>query len=142
MNRISFSDKGNFSNKIMISEKDCIVSDDRRVSEVFNEHFINTTQTLDLKQSIMSTATSLPEIIETFKDHPSIRKIFSLRRAEFKFHSINEFRNVILNMDGKKANQTDDIPARIFTDCVESYISILTKTLKYLFKKRLFPKPT
>ena len=36
-----FSEKGNFSDKIMISEKDCIVSDDRRLSKVFNEHFIN-----------------------------------------------------------------------------------------------------
>ena len=62
-----FSDKGNFSNKIMISEKDCIVSDDRRLSEIFNEHFINITKTLDLKPSISPTTTSIPEIIETFK---------------------------------------------------------------------------
>ena len=33
-----FSEKGNFSNKIIISEKDCIVSDDRGLSEIFNEH--------------------------------------------------------------------------------------------------------
>ena len=39
-----FSDKGNFSNEIMISEKDCIVSDNRRLSEIFNEHFINITK--------------------------------------------------------------------------------------------------
>ena len=102
-----FSDKGNFSDKIMISEKDCIVSRDRRLSEIFNEHFINITKTLDLKPSIISTTTSLPEIIETFKDHPCIKKNFSLRREEcqFKFHSVseNEFRKVILNMDEKKS---------------------------------------
>ena len=74
------SDKGNFSNKIMISEKDCIVPDDRRLSEIFKKHFINITKTLDLKSSIISTITSLPEIIETFKDDPSIKKNFSLRR--------------------------------------------------------------
>ena len=65
-----FSDKGKFFNKIMISEKDCIVS------EIFNTHFINITKTLDLKPSIISTNKSVPEIIETFKDHPSIKKIF------------------------------------------------------------------
>ena len=74
--KLYFSDKGNFSNKIMISEKDCIVSDDRRLSEIFNEHFINITKTLDLKPSIIPTTKSLPEIIETFKDHPSVKKIF------------------------------------------------------------------
>ena len=75
----------------MISEKDCIVSDKRRLSEIFNEYFINITKTLDLKPSIISTTTSLPEIIETFKDPPSIKKISSLQREEcqFKFHSVN-----------------------------------------------------
>ena len=82
----------------MISEKNCIVFDDRRLSEIFNEHFINITKTLDLKPSIISTT--------TFKDHPSIEKIFYLRREEcqFKFHSLseNEVRKVVLNMDEKK----------------------------------------
>ena len=98
-----FSDKGNFYNKIMISEKDFIVSDDRRLSEIFNEHLINISETLNLKPSIIPTIASLLEIIETFKDHPSIKKIFSLRREEcqFKFHSVseNEVRKLILNMD-------------------------------------------
>ena len=76
----------------MISEKDCIVSDDRRLSEIFNTHFINITKTLDLKPSIISTSKNVSEIIETFKDHPSIKNIFSLRREEcqIKFHSVSE----------------------------------------------------
>ena len=40
--------------------------------EFFNAHFVNITKTLDLKPSIISTTTSPPEIIETFKDHPRI----------------------------------------------------------------------
>ena len=87
----------------MISEKDFIVSDDRRLSEIFNEHLINISKTVDLKPSIIPTIASLPETIETFKDHPSIKKIFSLQREEcqFKFHSVseNEVRKLILNMD-------------------------------------------
>ena len=55
----------------MISEKDWIISDNRRLSDIFIEHFINITKTLDLKPSIISTTTSLPEIIETYKDYPS-----------------------------------------------------------------------
>ena len=57
----------------MISEKDCIVSDDRRLSEIFNTHFINISKTLELKPSIISTTKRLPEIIEIFKDHHSIK---------------------------------------------------------------------
>ena len=48
----------------MILEKDCIVSDDRRLSEIFDGHFINITKTLDLKPSIIPTTASLPEIID------------------------------------------------------------------------------
>ena len=90
----------------MVSEKDCIISDDRRLPEIFDGHFINVTKTLDLKPSIIPTTARLPEIIETFKDYPSVKKIFTLRREEcqFKFHSIseNEVRKVILNMDEKR----------------------------------------
>ena len=46
--KLYFSYKGKFSNKIIISEKDCIVFDDRSLSEIFNEHFINITKTSDL----------------------------------------------------------------------------------------------
>ena len=63
----------------MISEKDCIVSGDRRLPEIFNTHLINITKTLDLKPSIISTNKSVPEIIDpfqTFKDHPSIKNFF------------------------------------------------------------------
>ena len=69
--KLSFSDKGDFANKILIPEKNCIVSDDRRLSEIFNTHFVNITETLDLKPSIISTTKSLHEIIETCKDRSS-----------------------------------------------------------------------
>ena len=71
-----FSNKGNFSDKIIISEKACIVFDNRGLSEIFKSHFINVTETLDLKPSIIFTNKSVPKIIETFKDHPSINTFF------------------------------------------------------------------
>ena len=108
----------------MISEKDCLVSDDRRLSEIFNTHFINITKTLDLKPSIISTNKSVPEIIETFKNHPSIKKVI---------------RKVILNMVGKKANLTGNIPAGILKSCVDSYISVLTKILNTSLERSCFP---
>ena len=100
------SDKGKFSRKLGIPEKDCIGSGDSRLSEIFNGNFISITKTLDLKPSIISTTWSHPEIIQTFKDHPSIKKIFSLQREKhpFKFHPVseNEVRGVMLNMDEKR----------------------------------------
>ena len=101
---------------------------------------------LKIRPSISSTNKSLPEIVETFKYHPSIKKIFSLRKEErqFKFHSVNEneVRKVLLSMDEIKVNLSANIPAGILEGCVDSYILILTKILNSSSEKRLFSKPT
>ena len=62
-----FANKCNFSNKILIKKR-LHRFYNRGLSEIFNEYFINIIKTLDLKPSIISTSTSLPKIIETFKD--------------------------------------------------------------------------
>ena len=100
---------------------------------------------MDLKPSINQVFTnkSVPKITETFKDHSSIKKDFSLKREEcqFKFHSVseNEVRKVILNMDGKKANLTGDIPGGILKGCVDSCIFVLTKIFSTLLERDCFP---
>ena len=60
----------------MILEKDCKVSDDTGLSEIFNTHFLNITKTLDLKPSIISSNKSVPGIIELLKIILASRKCF------------------------------------------------------------------
>ena len=55
-----FSKRDNVLNKIMILRK-CIIYDDRRISWIFIEHFINVTKTSDLKPRKISSS-SFPEI--------------------------------------------------------------------------------
>ena len=55
----------------MISESGCRVSDGKKLSKIFNEHFFNITKTLDPKPGVIFNTTSHPEIIETFQSHPS-----------------------------------------------------------------------
>ena len=99
------------------------------VSEIFNTHFINITKTLDLKPRSFLQINVFPKLCKLLKTIVAS----SLRREEcqFKFYSVsgNEVRKFILNMDGKKENLTSDIPAGILKDCVDSYISVLTKIL-------------
>lgn len=72
-------------NERMVLKEDCIVSDNCRPSEIFHGYFISTTKTLDLKPSINSTATSLSQIIKTFKDHAIIiKKLFSIGGVSFQ----------------------------------------------------------
>ena len=87
-----FSDKEHFSSKKMISEKKLYSFNIGGLSEILNEYFANITKTLDLKPSIISATTSLPEIIENFKERSSIKKNFSWQRGDcqFNFHSVFE----------------------------------------------------
>ena len=65
--------------------------DNSGLSEIFHRHFISTATNLDLKPSINSTAISLSEIIEAFKDHTTIKEIyFRKEKYHFRFHSLSD----------------------------------------------------
>ena len=100
----------------------------------FNEHFINITKILDLKTSVISTTTSLPNLLKLLKIIPALR-IFFLQKEGCQF---NEVRKVILNMNEKKANLTGDILVRILKDCLDSNTSILTKILHNSLERGCF----
>ena len=68
-------EKSNFYNKMIISEKRMHGFWRHITIWGFNKQFIDITKVFDLKQSIIPTTTSLPETINAFKDHPSIKKI-------------------------------------------------------------------
>ena len=137
-----FPDKGNFSNKMMISDfrqfltiEDCIV--------ICNEHFVNINKTLDLYPSMNFTTTILPEIIEAFEHHPNVKKIFLGGGVEcqfkFDFASENDFRKIFSNMEEINTPLNDDIPAEILKSCVDSCISILLIILSTYLGRGCFP---
>ena len=137
-----FPDKGNFSNKMMISDfrqfltiEDCLV--------ICNEHFVNINKTLDLYPSMNFTTTILPEIIEAFEDHPNVKKICFLGGVEcqfkFDFASENDFRIIFSNMEEINTPLNDDIPAEILKSCVDSCVSILLIILSTYLGRGCFP---
>ena len=101
----SFSGKCNFPKKIIISEKDFIVSDIGGLCEVFNEHLLNVTKTLDLKPSFISTSKSLHKIIEFLKIIPALKFFLCRGRrvsVQVLFCNSNDVKKVILIMDEKR----------------------------------------
>ena len=89
----------------MLLEKDWKVSYYRRLFEIFDEHFIYITKTLNLKASTISITTCFSEIIDAFNDHSSTIHFFFLRKeqCQFKYQHVgeNEVIMVILNMAKK-----------------------------------------
>ena len=66
-----FSDKGSNSAKITLVEKDKIITDEKQVANIMNEHFVSITKKLSLKPSISSKNSNS----DVFHAHISIKKI-------------------------------------------------------------------
>ena len=73
MEKLSFSNKGNYGSQIKLVEKDEVLQDDRLIAKELNEFFKNVT-----KNSFIATRTSdcitdpIVKAIDKYKFHPSI----------------------------------------------------------------------
>ena len=71
-----FSNKGLNSNKMLLSEKGELVSDEKQLASIMNRFFINITKSLKLKEDQGSPPVTLNDILKKFIFHPSIDKIY------------------------------------------------------------------
>ena len=73
-----FSNKGLNSNKVILREKDVLITDEKILATLMNKHFANITADLDLKrdsETFSDTSTSVSSILERLNFHQSILKI-------------------------------------------------------------------
>ena len=66
-----FSDKGSNSTKITLVQKDKIITDEKQIADIMNEHFVSITKKLSLKPAISSKNSNS----DVFHDNISIEKI-------------------------------------------------------------------
>ena len=66
-----FSDRGPNSTNITLVEKDIIITDEKQIANIMNEHFVGITKKLSLKTTISSKDSDS----DIFHDHISIKKI-------------------------------------------------------------------
>ena len=86
-----FSDKHFSNNKITLLEGDEIISEDTEVAKKFNNYFSNVVKNLKIvgfetNYCFNSELDEISNILENFKDHPSIQKIKENVNVEAKFH--------------------------------------------------------
>ena len=67
-----FSDKGSNSTKLTLVEKGMIITDEKQITNIMNEHIVSITKKLSLKPSISSKESDSDFF---FHDHISIKKI-------------------------------------------------------------------
>ena len=101
-----------------------IISDNKKTTEIFNDHFTNIVKKLNIPDinfknqsvnpSIISTD-PIDSIIQTYDKHPSILKIrgYIDQTKIFSFHKVNitQMEMEINQLNPKKAPGVDGIPA-------------------------------
>ena len=86
-----FSDKIQASSKITLLENEVLVTDDKEVAEIFNEYFVNITDSLGIIQprDALTTTDGLHDPVEIaikkYSSHPSIKLISENRNPSHNF---------------------------------------------------------
>ena len=86
-----FSDKIQAPSKIALLENEVLVTDDKEVAEIFNEYFVNITDSLGIiepKDALQDTdgISDLVEIaIQKYSSHPSVKLISSNTKPSHSF---------------------------------------------------------
>ena len=113
-------DKSKSNKKIILLEDDNIIEDDKTVAETFNNCFADTIKYLDIKgykNNYTPPDDYISNIIDKFKNHPSIVKIKEnvKVKAKFSFTTVDEydFTTEIIKLDIKKPTTVNNIPAKI-----------------------------
>ena len=119
----SFSDKTISNENVTLVESEEIITDEKRVSEIFNEYFGNIVASLNIPKTefdskiIEGINDTVSTAIKRYELHPSIMKINSIISADqtFSFQHVSreEILKEIVNLDNKKASHDDDIPTKI-----------------------------
>ena len=134
-----FTGKSKSKSSITLIEGDEVITDNQKVSEILNNHFIDAVQNLDIEKfycvEVTENQNESPEekiegILKQYQSHPSVVMIKHHVKVEktFKFLDTNadEMFKRIYSLDPKKATNTNDIPKDILigsNDIVCGYIS-------------------
>ena len=122
-----FSEKHFCSSKITLLEGDEIISDDQEVATKFNDYFSNVVKNLniegfDIDYCYNPELDKISNIVEKFKNHPSIQKIKENVKVDAKFHfeNVSELtaEKIISSLDKRKPTTLNNIPTKIL---VENY---------------------
>ena len=132
-----FSEKHFISKKVNLQESEKVLTDDAEVAETINSFFPNVAERLDIKGFSTNDFTHEPDIsfidnmIEKFRNHPSIIKIKEAmsKGSTFHFTASNEadILNKINNLNTKKPTTFNNILAKFLVANSAIISPVITK---------------
>ena len=121
-----FNEQAVSTDTITLIENNIMVSDDGKVSEIFNDYFGNAVKNLDIPPYVPPQENTVPSddtirsIIEKYKNHPSVMKIKEVipLKTSFSFTPTNiaTVMREISNLNLAKSCQIDSIPTKILKE--------------------------
>ena len=128
---------------------DEIATDNSACAEILNNFFSNSMKNLEVDRDFyVNNLTNLDDpvenIIEKFKDHPSIVSInqngFTSNTISFQFVSENDvYRVIINNIHSSKSYQKNNIPPNVLKENADAYTSVLCDDINRNIVKGKFP---
>ena len=144
-----FSDKHFSNNKITLLEGEEIISNDNKIAEIFNAYFANIVENLDIEgfktydYSYNPELNYISNIIDKFKNHPSILKIRQVVKCDkpFRFLSVDD--SVIYDkidlLDKRKPTTFNNIPTRILVEHKDIISPVITEMFNTANRTSKFP---
>ena len=145
-----FSEKSMIKHNIRLNENGITITDKKEVAEILNNYFLDSVENLEVERHLPKISFDdenkdyIEEIVEKFKNHPSIIKIKENVKYDetfdFKDSTIDKMYKRLISRDPSKGCMKSDIPTKIILGASD----IISKPLNSIYNKaknsEQFPK--
>ena len=144
------------NNDITLIHQNKIISYEKQLTKLFNSYYINivekSSDTKTFGTNFENTSVqSVRDIVNSYENHPSIIKIKQVvngsnvsnsERFSFKMVNENEIKDLLKNLDIKKASGIDTIPPKLVKLSADFLTPLLTKAINTSIAQNVFPENT
>ena len=142
------------NNDITLIHQNKIISDEKQLTKLLNSYYINivekSSDTKTFGINFKNTSVQfVRDIVNSYKNHPSIIKIKQVVNGSnvsdserFSFKTINEseIKDLLKNLDIKKASSIDTIPPKLVKLSADFLTPLLTKAINTSIAQNVFPE--
>ena len=142
------------NNDITLIHQNKIISDEKQLTKLFNSYYINivekSSDTKPFGTNFENTSVqSVRDIVNSYKNHPSIIKtkqvvngsnVSDSERFSFKTVNESEMKDLLKNLDIKKASGIDTIPPKLVKLSADFLTPLLTKAINTSIAQNVFPE--
>ena len=132
-----------------VNEVEEIITDDKAISEIFNEFYVNIVPNLKISMEnnfdteFVKTENPVLNAVNKYKNHPSVimikEKIKPIEKFSFFPVQYDDVLRKIRNLDPSKSSQQTDIPTKILNYNSEYFAGYFHENINFCFENSCLP---